>query len=912
VAGRWNRKQPNWRRLALLPWLALLLMAWSVASGAAGYTIETVAGSGFIGDGGPAVAALFGQLEGVALDAKGNFYVADAVDHRVRKITPDGLIQTVAGTGVAGFSGDGGPANQAQLNAPYGLAVDTAGNLYIADLGNARVRKVTAASGTIQTVAGGGTIPAGGNGDGGAATSAKLTTPRNVALDGAGDLYISDFDGQRVYQVSISGTLTTLAGNGTSGYAGDNGAAVLAQISYPAGLAADAQGGVYIADSNNHRVRRVYHGQIATIGISGATGTTVLLPRTPTGMYLDGAGNLWVADAGGGQVYKLNAFGAVSVLPVAAQDVTADAAGNLYAASGGTLKKITPAGGASVVAGTGAYRFSGDGGAASSARLNAPLGVAVDAVGNLYIADTGNHRIRKVSLGGIITTIVGTGQQGYSGDGGVATAAQINSPNSVAVDAAGNIYIADTGNHRVREVTAGGVIQTLAGTGTAGFSGDGALGSGAQLSSPSYVAVDGTGSVYIADTGNQRVRKVASGGVISTIAGDGMQSFGGDGGAAVAASFNTPRGLALDSAGNLYVADAGNRRVRVVSPKGLITTLGTGSGVFGSPRGMVVSAAGDVYVADTGTNQIVHLDASGNWSVLAGNGTAAFGGDGGAAPAAELNAPEDVALDGLGNLYIADALNNRIRELTLGAPAAASLDAGQPQPGLTVVNAASLLSGAIAPGEILSIFGAGLGSQTAAGSQMAAPQVLANAIGGTQVLFNGGAAALFYAQNGQVNVQAPYELAGAATANIQVIYNGVIAGQTTVAVTDTAPAIFTMGQGTGQVAALNQDGTLNSTANPALRGSVVTLFATGEGQTTPSGVDGGVSASPYPAPLGTVSLRVGGYPAEILFAQEAPGLVGVLQINAQLPGGYAAGGVLPVVLQVGNAVSPAGVTIAVE
>jgi uncharacterized protein (TIGR03437 family) len=418
------------------------------------------------------------------------------------------------------------------------------------------------------------------------------------------------------------------------------------------------------------------------------------------------------------------------------------------------------------------------------------------------------------------------------------------------------------------------------------------------LNSPTYVTVDGAGNVYISDTGNQRVRKVAPGGVISTVAGNGVQVYSGDGGAATAASLDTPRGLAVDASGNLYIADTGNRRVRVVSPQGTITTIGSGGGVFGSPRGVAPDGAGGVFVADAGTNQILLVDASGNASVVAGLGTSGFSGDGGPALPAELNAPNDVAVDASGNLYVADLANNRVRELTPGGVAA-------PVTSVTVVNAASLQDGAIAPGEIVSIFGSGLGPQAGVSAQLASPQLLANQIGGTQVLFNGSPAALFYAQDGQVNAQAPYEIAGLATVTVQVLYKGTVAGQTTVTVTDASPAVFSVAGGTGQAAALNQDGTVNSTENPSPRGSVVTLFATGEGQTDPGGSDGALAANPYPKPLGAVSVRVGDYPAEILFAGEAPGMVGVLQINMRLPGGYTAGGVLPVVVQVGSAASPA-------
>ena len=329
-------------------------------------------------------------------------------------------INTAAGTGARGYSGDGGPATSAQLNQPDGVAVDAAGNLYIADTNNNRIRKV-APGGTISTVAGTGT--SGYSGDGGPATSAQLHYPSGVAVDSSGNLYIADSYNYRIRKVAPGGTISTLAGTGTQGYSGDGGPATSAKLDYPYGVAVDSSGNLYIADMRNYRVRKV--------------------------------------------------------------------------APGGTI---------STVAGTGTSGYSGDGGPATSAKLSYTSGVAVDSSGNLYIADEGNNRIRKVAPGGTISTVAGTGTSGYSGEGGPATSAQLNTPYGVAVDAAGNLYIADTNNKRIREVAPGGTIWTVAGDGHSTYSGDGGPAISASLYNPTGAAVDATGRVYVADSQNDRIR----------------------------------------------------------------------------------------------------------------------------------------------------------------------------------------------------------------------------------------------------------------------------------------------------------------------------------------------------------------------------------------------------------------------
>jgi sugar lactone lactonase YvrE len=332
------------------------------------------------------------------------------------------------------------------------------------------------------------------------------------------------------------------------------------------------------------------------------------------------------------------------------------------------------------VAGTGVAGSAGDGGPATTAQLTSPEGIAVDQAGNLYIADRDNHRIRKVTPEGTISTFAGTGAAGFSGDGGQATAAQLRNPQAVTVDGAGAVYIADTGNHRVRRVALDGVITTVAGSGTAGFSGDGGQAILARLSEPSALAIDGSANLFVLE--KNRVRKVAPGGVITTIAGTGTAGFAGDGGPATAAQLNGPEDLAVDAAGNLYIADYLNNRVRKVIPEGVISTIaGAGdkgfagdggqaaSALLNAPAGLAFDAAGVLYVADYGNNRVRAVAPGGVITTVAGTGTPGSGGDGGPAASAQLAGPTRVAAGG-GRLYITDYRDHRIRRVGGGAAAA--------------------------------------------------------------------------------------------------------------------------------------------------------------------------------------------------------------------------------------------------
>jgi sugar lactone lactonase YvrE len=621
--------------------------------------ITTVAGNGvfgFAGDGGAATSASLNSPAGVALDASGNLYIAEYANHRIRKVdAATGIITTVAGNGINTFAGDGGAATSASLSHPNGVALDASGNLYIADYGNSRIRKVAAATGIITTVTGNGVF--GFAGDGGAATSASLSSPIGVALDGSGNLYIVDYLNHRIRKVTAAtGIITTVAGNGSPAFAGDGGAATSASLNYPSGVALDASGNLYIADYFNRRIRKVTAatGIITTVAGNGSFGfagddgaaTSASLER-PTGVALDASGNLYIADTFNYRIRKVDAASGI----------------------------IT------TVAGNGNATFAGDGGAATSASLYGPTGVALDASGNLYIADRSNQRIRKVdAASGIITTVAGNGFSGFAGDDGAATSASLNEPFGVALDASGNLYIADNYNHRIRMAdAASGIITTVVGNGFSGFAGDDGAATSASLYFPTGVALDASGNLYIADPRTQRIRKVdAASGIITTVAGNGVLGFAGDGGPATSANLASPSGVALDASGNLYIADIGNERIRKVDAASGIITTAAGSGVLGfagddgaatsaslaSPWGVALDASGNLYIADYFNHRIRKVDATtGIITTVAGNGTATFAGDGGAATSANLNYPVGVAVDASGNLYIADFRNQRIRKV---------------------------------------------------------------------------------------------------------------------------------------------------------------------------------------------------------------------------------------------------------
>jgi uncharacterized protein (TIGR03437 family) len=918
-----------------------LLLAGGTLALAQQYTISTVAGGAPPATPAAAGSVSIGQPRRVATDGAGNVYFS--ASNSVFKVSAGGTLTLVAGNSRAGFSGDGGPAVNAQLNTPQGIAVDPSGNIYIADSVNNRVRVVTT-DGIINTFAGTGYVSPGGPrtyNDGGPATSGLLHLPQGVALDSSGNVYIADTGDNSIRIVTTDGIINTFAGDSYPSFAGDTAAAVDAELHSPADVAVDSSGNVYIADTSNASIRKVTtDGLINTVAGDQAIGSTgdggVAIKAsllTPISLAVDSSGNIYILENGDGKIRKVDTSGNINTIagvgtagfsgdggdPLKAQmnyptGLALDASGNLYVADALNQRIRKIAGGSiSTIAGNGVVSYSGNGGPALSAQMNAPEGVAMDSAGNLYVADTANNVVRKVA-NGTITAFAGNGTSGSGGDGGAATSAQLNSPEGVAVDSAGNVYIADSGNARVRKVDASGTISTVAGNGTPGYGGDGGAAAGAQLYTPTAVAVDGAGNLFIADFNNSRIRKVSAGGTISTVAGNGNSGYSGDGAPATSAQINLPQGVAVDSAGNLYIADTGNNVIRRVGANGLISTL-AGNGLIGysgdggpatqaqlgNPSAVAVDSAGSLYVAD-GSTRIRKVFPSGLIVTIAGNGTAGYSGDGGAATSAQLNAPSGVAVDSAGNVYVADTANNAVRALK---PSGYGLSLA------AVTNGASFQAGAIAPGEVVALFGSGMGPSSLARFQLNSAGQVPTSTGGTSVFFNDIPAPVLYSSANQVGVVVPFGVTGPKVL-VVVQYNGQVAAPVTVDLTPVAGSLFTLNaSGAGQAAALNQDYSVNGAGNPAKAGSFVFLYATGLGQTNPGGQDGVPTGSTLPLPLQTVTATIGGMPATVQFAGGAPGLVaGVMQINVQVPAGLTAGAA-EVVFSQGGVSSPSGVTIAV-
>jgi sugar lactone lactonase YvrE len=695
--------------------LRAVVCLFLVALGAHAQSIVTVAGGGS-DDGQQATSiALFGP-RGLALDSKGRLYVVERFQGIIRRIDlTTGTVETIAGNGAAGFGGDNGPARKATLKEPRTIFIDAADNIYIADSGNGRVRRIDAKTGIITTIAGRGSERSDNTiGDNGQATEAVLRSPWGIWID-RGNLYITEagFEGQRVRKVVLStGVITTIAGpaDGTPGSEGDGGPATAAKFNNPLGIIADSAGNLYVADSDNHRVRRIdaatsnistYAGGGTTKGDGGlATAADI---DFVTVFAFDRTGNLLIDSLSGiRRVDKsTNVISTLAVDFGISYGLVVDAAGNLLISSDGyaAILKFTSASTTdfTIIAGEGTY--VGDGLPATAGILRSPQGLATDASGNLYIADSANLLVRRVDItSGLISTVAGNG---FFYDNGENNKPALDSPiypYDLAFDANGDLYIADGGNLRIKKLDVKtGILNFFAGSGDPAdpnTNNEGVTALQAKFARPVGISFDATGNLYVADSDANKVWKIdAATKTVSTFAGNGKEEYTGDGGAATAAGIRGPRQVVFDGSGNAYISDSDNGLIRKVTPGGTISTFAGGGSdqpPFGdggpasqsslAPGHLAIDRTrGRLYVTDTSSSRLRVIDlTSSTISTVAGSGTfsyidADFSGDNGPAKDARLNFPfnlSGVAVDRTGNLFIADSNNNRVRGVFACVPLA--------------------------------------------------------------------------------------------------------------------------------------------------------------------------------------------------------------------------------------------------
>ena len=680
-------------------WLQIVVLATSAFGQTSTYPyyLKSFAGTFPLGDGGPATSALLYYPNAAVADPAGNLYILDSNNYRIRKVTTDGKIETyaqsnitaydmklaadgslyigasgqvlrltqagfggsIAGTGKPGYGGDGGPANGAQVGSVYGIALDSSGSFYFTDSfsSGSRVRMATI-NGTIRTIAG--TASHGYNGDGQPAASANLNFPRGLVIDNSGNIFVADTDNYRIRKFTVGGAISTIAGTGVSGKPA-NGPATGTPLGSIQGLCLDSSNNLYAADASND----------------------VVLKITPDGTLTRVAGNF-------------NGFGspgdgiATGVSLLGPGNVGCDSSGSLYIPDGTHLvRKLTPDGKLITVAGR--VHYGGDNGPAVSALLNQPTDVALDGQGNVFISDGDNYRIRKVTSDGTIGPYAGNGIPGIPSGGTSAGRAQVPYIYAMTVDSKGALYLATF--YQIWKVTPDGIVADVAGTGFYGNTGDGGPATSATFEDVAGVAVDASGNVYVADGVAQRVRMIAAdSGIIRPFAGNGTWGRGGDGGPATSAQLAlqfSAAALAVDSKGNEYIGDSFNYEVRMVNPAGTISTVvgngtsGRPDGVkatstgFGLPASMGFDGSGNLYIAADG-DIFQYQPSSGIIHLITGHGYSAPT-DG--VPALSVGAfrIQNIKIDQNGDIYAVDSIDNTIWKLILNSPTTFTMADGNNQ-----------------------------------------------------------------------------------------------------------------------------------------------------------------------------------------------------------------------------------------
>jgi uncharacterized protein (TIGR03437 family) len=915
--------------------------------------VSVLAGTGvpgFNGDG-PATSTQLASPGGMALHTNGDLYFADMDNHRIRRVDATGRITTVAGTGTAGYNGDGA-ALSVQLNWPRALAFDASNNLYIADTDNCRIRKMDP-SGLITTYAGNGQNWGwDAAGDGGAAIAAPMGYPMGLAVDSAGNLYVSCNVLSRVRVIDRSGVIRAYAGNGIYGYAGDGGQATAARLAEPLGLVLDRDGSLLIADNENHRVRRVSAGVISTVagashyGGDNGPATSALLDW-PDGVAVDRDGTVYIADMGNNRIRKVAPNGAITTYAGTGENgvtgdngpatsaqlslpqlLALDSAGNLYSINQDRVRKISKSG---IITTTAQNKEIGD----PRPTLQGPpsiliSAIATDAQGNLYFAESWPVcRVRKLTPEGQISQIVGAVRCGYGGDGGPAIAAQISIAWNMVVDKNGDLYIADTGNNRVRKVTSDGKISTFVGNGR-----DQAPGptpqpaAGASIGSPMGIAIDEFGDLYVSDNNAPTIAKV-SGGMVYRIAGNDDWLFRGDGVPALSASVGWATQLAAGSGRDIYLVDEANSRVHQLilnSPSRLEIAGGDNQTVNPGetlPRSLSVKLTGRAGVGVENT-PVAFAVTAGDATLSASTATTDKSGLASAGLTAGRTAGTvtvTATASGLAPVKFTITVRTSVSPDTPRIASGGVTGAGLSVPPVR----------AVSPNAIVTIWGEnfappGSAPQTAAPSAGQVPTKVA----GLCVRFNDLPAPIYLVAPNQANVIVP-KVAVGAEVSVQVIRNCGEANELRSNVEKVAARLATpeflffvaRADGKSPIAGFNVSRAYaylgapglvaGATFVPARPGDWLELYGVGWGATDPA-VEPGVVPGMIAPTAGKVKVSIGGLEVaeqDLYYAGASPAIPGLYQLNVRLPAAIPDGD-QAVSLQVAGESTPAGAYITVR